>query len=304
MQKLNNSRISIIIFIGAIIILGIYKFTTPKTGAMPKASGDVKNISYTVEGETLTLVDGKVLKDIAPGSAAKKTIMIFGEPVYGDLNGDGEEDAAVMLTSSGEGSGTFYYAVLAIASGTSYTSTNALFLGDRIAPQTIEIRDGNAVYNYAERNAGEPMTTEPSVGKSLWVHYDAKTGEIGELVKNFEGEVDTTRMAISMKKWEWVSTETAPGLITPKKEGVFALTFANDGKVIIGTDCNQASATYTRAQGNILSFGPIMSTKMACEGSQEGDFLAKLPSATSYYFTTKGDLVLRLANNGGTMRFK
>ena len=42
--------------------------------------------------------------------------------------------------------------------------------------------------SFAERKAGEPFTTQPSVGKSVWVYYDKKTGEIGELVQNFESE--------------------------------------------------------------------------------------------------------------------
>ncbi len=305
MQKLNNSRISIIIFIGAVIILGIYNFTSPKTSEVSEGDGDVKNISYVLDGETFTLVDGKISVETTLDSESKRTIMIFGEPIYGDLNGDGAEDAAVLLTSSGEGSGTFYYAALAIATGTTYTSTNALLLGDRIAPQNIEIHEGRAVYNYAERNVGEPMTTLPSVGKSLWIHYDAKNGEIGEFVKNFEGEVDASRMTLGMKKWEWIRTDTSSGTaMTPNKAGVFTLTFTTDGKVAIGTDCNQANGSYTRSQGNILSFGPIMSTKMFCDGSQEGEFLGKLPETTSYFFTTRGDLVLRLGNNAGTMRFK
>lgn len=63
-----------------------------------------------------------------------------------------------------------------------------MFLGDRIAPQNINIMDGRAVYNFAERKADEPMTTPPSIGKSIWIHYDQINNQIGEWVKDFEGE--------------------------------------------------------------------------------------------------------------------
>lgn len=304
MQKL-NSRIAIIIFIGAVIILGIYRFTSPKKTEVGITPGDVKNISYTINGVSYMLSGGKTEVEVASGSAEKQTVMIFGEPVYADLNGDSVEDAAVMLTTSGEGSGTFYYAALAIASGTTFVSTNPLLLGDRIAPQAIEINDGVAVYNYAIRSIGEPFTTQPSLGKSLHIYYDKKTGEIGELVKNFEGEVDPNKMVLGFKTWEWTLTQMANGQqALPKKPGVFTLTFENDGKVLVGTDCNQGSGTFSRGQGNILTLGSIASTKMFCEGSQENDFVSAFSQVTSYYFTLKGDLVLRLANNAGEMRFK
>jgi len=149
---------------------------------------DVKNMTYVVSGETFNLKNGKAENTDIPGSSTKNVLMTFGEPVLGDLNGDGISDAAVLLENDPGGSGSFFYAVLVLSNGTGFKATNAMLLGDRIAPQTVEIQNGEAVYNFAERKAGEPFTTQPSIGKSVWVYYDKKTGEIGELVKNFEGE--------------------------------------------------------------------------------------------------------------------
>lgn len=188
----------IIIFIGIILVpvVGVYKFNFTNGGDIfPEVTPlDVKNISYVINGEVFNLQNGLAVKDISPNSATKNTLRFFGEPVYGDLNGDGKEDAAILLSNDQGGSGIFYYAVLAIKDDVNtYKTTNALFLGDRIAPQTVNIINGRAVYNYAERKFDEPMTTQPSIGKSLWIHYDKKTGEIGEWVKDFEGEVDTNK---------------------------------------------------------------------------------------------------------------
>ena len=33
------------------------------------------------------------------------------------------------------------------------------------------IDEGHALCNYVERNAGEPITTRPSMGKSLWIDF-------------------------------------------------------------------------------------------------------------------------------------
>lgn len=189
--------IFIIIFISVILVLiaGVYKFNFTNGGdILPEVTiSDVKNISCVINGEVFNLKNGLAIKDVSPNSVTKNTLRFFGEPVYGDLNDDGEEDAAVLLSNDQGGSGIFYYAVLAIKNGDTYKSTNTLFLGDRIAPQTVNIINGRAVYNYAERKFDEPMTARPSIGKSLWVHYDKKNGEIGEWVKDFEGEVDMNK---------------------------------------------------------------------------------------------------------------
>ncbi|MEI6528440.1 MAG: Gmad2 immunoglobulin-like domain-containing protein [bacterium] len=122
---------------------------------------------------------------------------IFGEPVIGDLNADGLPDKALWLVENPGGSGTFFYAQLLINNGSGYTPTNTMFLGDRIAPQNINIMDGRAVYNFAERRANEPMTTPPSIGKSVWINYDQKTNQIGEWVKDFEGESANNNIHVS-----------------------------------------------------------------------------------------------------------
>jgi heat shock protein HslJ len=160
------------------------------------------------------------------------------------------------------------------------------------------------VYNYAERKANEPMTTQPSVGRSMYVHIDPNTGEIGELAHNFEGEADPNKMSLGMKKWEWVTTETNDGtVVKPRVAGKFSLTFGTDGQVSIGTDCNSMSSKYT-AKDKTLVFGPIMSTKMYCEGSQEDVFARNLENIASYFFTSKGELILEIKYDSGTMTFK
>lgn len=149
---------------------------------------DVKNMSYIVSGEIFNLKNGRAENTYSTSSASKNILNIFGEPVYGDLNGDSVMDAVILLENNTGGSGMFYYAVLVINTGTTSKPTNAMLLGDRIAPQTVEIQDGHALYNFAERRYGEPMTTRPSMGKSVWVYYDSKDNTIGEWVKDFEGE--------------------------------------------------------------------------------------------------------------------
>jgi hypothetical protein len=104
--------------------------------------------------------------EAAPGSASKITTRYFGNEATGDLNGDGLEDMGFLVTQSGGGSGTFYYAVAILQRKTGNEGTNAVLLGDRIAPQSTELRNGELIVNFADRRPGEAMTTPPSVGVS------------------------------------------------------------------------------------------------------------------------------------------
>jgi heat shock protein HslJ len=63
------------------------------------------------------------------------------------------------------------------------------------------------------------------------------------------------------------------------------------------------NAEYTTIT-DTLSFGPLASTKMYCEGSQETEFGAMLADVERYLFTSRGELVLTLKKDGGTMVFR
>ena len=130
----------------------------------PAAVASFRDATYTLDGRAVALKNGLLEVEAAPGSASKTTTRVFGNDAAGDLNGDGQADVAFVLTQSTGGTGTFYYAVAALKTSTGYTGTNAVLLGDRIAPQTTRIVDGLIEVNYADRKPGEPMTAQPSVG--------------------------------------------------------------------------------------------------------------------------------------------
>ena len=137
---------------------------SPLLNPTPTRNADYKNITCEIDGRQVALVNGAAEVPAAPESSAKIIISYFGNEAFGDLNGDGREDAAFLVTQSGVGSGTFFFVVAALQTETGYQGTNAVFLGDRIAPQSTLIQNGQVVVNYADRKPGEPFTTAPSVG--------------------------------------------------------------------------------------------------------------------------------------------
>lgn len=142
---------------------------TPAPGNDNVSIADLKNGTYLIDGQSITLVDGVAENELAPGSASKQITRYFGNEVNIDLNSDGLMDAAFLLQQDSGGSGTFYYVVAALKTENGYQGTNALFLGDRIAPQSTNVDPNNPsqfIVNYADRNADEPMSAQPTVGVS------------------------------------------------------------------------------------------------------------------------------------------
>lgn len=128
-----------------------------------------QDATYLIEGQPVTLVNGLSEIEAAPGSATKITTRYFGNEAFGDLNGDGLDDVAFLLTQTTGGTGTFFYVVVALQTETGYQGTNAFLLGDRIAPQTTRIENGTLVVNYADRNPGESFDVAPSLGVSKYL---------------------------------------------------------------------------------------------------------------------------------------
>src|SRR3989344_4581035 len=287
------------VIVGGFFLLNSYIYNE-KQG--PK---DYKDATYVIDGKPVTLVDG-VSEIEQAGSASKIITKYFGNEAKGDLDGDGIVDLAFLLTQEGGGSGTFYYVVAALQNAdNTYNGSHAVLLGDRIAPQTTEyqgfsgIRGGYLIVNYADRLPGEPMTAEPSVGKSIWLKLDPETMQFGEIVQDFEGEADPSKMTLGMKTWAWVSAlYNDERQVYPKKAGVFSLTFGNEGRFSATTDCNSMAGAYAAKDGRI-SFTEIISTLMFCEGSQEGEFAQMLTNTSSHHFTSRGELILDLKFDSG-----
>lgn len=170
-------KILLLLFLVAIIIVVGFKAkinTRPADDSpLTQETTSYQNISYEIEGQMIPLVSGIAETEVVPGSASKTLTKYFGNEARGDLNKDGKGDVAFLLTQESGGSGTFYYIVVALAEdNSSFKGTNGIFLGDRIAPQTTEIRDGMLIVNFAERKDTDAMTTLPSIGVSKYFYIE------------------------------------------------------------------------------------------------------------------------------------
>ena len=254
---------------------------------------DYKKGTYRIDGQSVVLGEN--------GTA------YFGNEVRTDLNADGRDDVVFLFTQQPGGSGTFYYVAAALNTPSGYVGSHALFLGDRIAPQVtfLSPRDKKiVVVAYADRKPGESFAVQPSVGKSIQLLLDANTMQFGEVVADFEGEADPNRMSLTMKPWTWVESLYNDGrTVKPTGTRPFVVTFVDKERFSATTDCNSVGGLYTAGKGTI-AFNSMISTKMFCEGSQEQAFTTMLTNSTGYHFTSKGELVLDLKFDSGSVIFR
>ncbi len=181
---MNKKLLGAIIIVIGLVSLALFKFgasslVVDKTGKTT-FSDDYKNATYTIEGKEVKLIDGVSETPATSDSASVVTTKYFGNELVADLDGDGREDVAFIVTQDSGGSGTFFYGVVALNTPQGYVGSEGYLLGDRIAPQNTnlssdEIHRHVVIFNYAERLPGEPMTARPSVAKSVYVKIDPDT---------------------------------------------------------------------------------------------------------------------------------
>ncbi len=115
-------------------------------------------------------------------------------------------------------------------------------------------------------------------------------------------DTQPTRNPLFGTSWSWVETVLLSGEHVKAPLGdKFVLSFGEDGHAMSTTDCNSMNGSYV-VSGEVLSFGPMMSTKMFCEGSQEGNYSEALALTNSY--TIEGnEMHLNLNRDYGMMVF-
>ena len=115
----------------------------------------------------------------------------------------------------------------------------------------------------------------------------------------------STGAAITDITWQWISlveTEPASQSVVPNPEN-YTLVLAADGTLSIKADCNMVGGSYT-LEGSALTIQLGPSTMAFC-GEESLDYLFTNTIATVESFSVEeGQLVVQLANAGGSMTFQ
>ena len=123
---------------------------------------------------TVKLVNGAY----SEGSGATLyTVQMLDTVAFGDLNGDGIADAAIILVESGGGSGEFESVVAVLDVGGAPSQASQVQLGDRVEIKSMAIDSGTIGLDALVQGPNDPMCcpSQPEtqffrmVGKALWL---------------------------------------------------------------------------------------------------------------------------------------
>ena len=122
----------------------------------------LENADYFVPQykKTVTLNAGKY----ETGSGADRLMVVMlPQEAKGDLNGDGLEDAAILLGENGGGSGVFVSLIVVYNQGGKPVQGPSVLIDDRPKIDTLTIQDGQILLQATIHGANDPMVS-PTLG--------------------------------------------------------------------------------------------------------------------------------------------
>jgi len=154
--------------------------TTPHDqDLIPGLPGSPLDATYRIEDEEVALRNGVATKELVLGAASQAVTRVYGKPVFADLTGDNVDDAALILTQNTGGSGTFFYAVVAIRDGEGYLGSDAVYLGDRITVDDVSIEHEITTVQYRTYKEEQSFADEPA--RPVARHFTLAGGYLTEV---------------------------------------------------------------------------------------------------------------------------
>jgi hypothetical protein len=106
-------------------------------------------------------------------------VTLVPQPVaFGDLNGDGIDDAAVILATNTGGSGTFIYLNAVLNDKGAAKFASSISLGDRVSPRTITISEGVLTVDEIRHGPSDPLCCPTQQATLKFKLVDGKLVEI------------------------------------------------------------------------------------------------------------------------------
>lgn len=156
--------------------------TVPSKTAAALTLDMLQNTEYASEftaSKKAKLVGGKYEESAAPGSASKVLVTLVPQPLaFGDLNGDGVDDAAVILATNAGGSGTFIFLNAVLNDKGVARFASSISLGDRVQPNTITITGGVITVDETRHAPSDPMCCPTQQATLKFKLVDGKLTEI------------------------------------------------------------------------------------------------------------------------------
>ena len=260
---------------------------------------ELVSLDYSgVRDETITLTDGRWEgKPYEDGAASRPVVSLVNDfYLHGDLDGDGHNEAVVILraTDAGTGSNT-YVAVTTRRDGVPVNIGTAL-IGDRVQLRGGRLEDGRIELDLVRQGPNDAACCPGETVTRVW-----ELGPDG-LVEG--AEQDTGRLSLSdLEGQEWLLEGMSEDQPVPDGLKV-SLSFSSD-RISGHSACNRyfGSVTAGDSPGDI-TLSKLGSTRMSCPPEAmelEDSYLQALEGVTRFSFLN-GKLVLTWQQDDGGIK--
>lgn len=245
------------------LVEGEVQVITPSAAASEAAAltvAELQNATYSgIYEEPVTLTNGKYEGEpFDEGGSSRPTVEYWGE-VFGDLDGDGLEDAAVFLVENSGGTGSFVYVSAQLNQNGQPVDAGTVSIEDRIQVKSAAIENGQIKLEITTEGPGDAACCKSHKTNKT---YALQNGQLAEI----PGPEETLEKisAADLNGTTWTLLELNPDQSALADTPV-TISFA-DGKISGSGGCNNYNGGFTLAGDNPfgMTVGPVVSTKMAC----------------------------------------
>ncbi len=239
------------------------------------------------------------------GVIAPQVMLIDGIKATGDLNGDGEDEAVVLLNYAPGGTGQFLNLAVMSKSGAQVSgkadNIATIFVGDRVRVRNLQIKNGKIVLGVVQVGPKDSICCPGEVAERVWQLN-------GTTLQEVESNKQTSRLSPkTLAGNSWVLESWRYGESAYQSKPI-TLSF-QDNKFVGQSGCNRYFATVKAGEmpGDI-SVSPPGSTRKACQdpklSKNENRFLKQLADVHQFsYFAGKLALSYGQGNHYGVMIF-
>jgi heat shock protein HslJ len=245
-------------------------------------------------GEPVTLTGGRWegAPYVEGGAARPSAGLVEDFLLEGDIDGDGREDAAVLLWESSGGSGTRTYLAAVGRNERGVVNLGTALVGDRVQVKQGSLADGRIVLDLLQAGPGDAACCPTQKALVEWRLVDGVLTRTGS-------EITGTLSLADLEGTEWVLAAIGRAKPVPD-EPQASLRFDGD-KVTGNGGCNSYFGTVTGDAPGHLEFGAMGATKKMCPepgNDLERRFLRALAGGSTYGFVA-GRLVIDCETDDG-----
>jgi hypothetical protein len=154
--KKNKKAKYVIIGVAALFAVGIFFQQVEGSAQISATEGAAETAAEMAAAGALYPTIETPVRPVHPANQILE--QYFGNEVVGDLNGDGKNDVAFILSRDDKVRGTLYYLSTALAVDNGHVGTNLIYLGEKIDLESISIDHGIIGVSYFDRSSNASST--------------------------------------------------------------------------------------------------------------------------------------------------